>query len=227
MVSAIRIPASKPAKAAVIFLHGLGDSGEGWSWFPRLVQQSRIITNHDEINYVFPNAPNMPITANGGYVMPGWFDIFEFGNDNAKQDIAGFMKSVDIVKSLVKEQIDNNIPPEKVIIGGFSQGAALSLATAATMDYKIGGVIALSGFCPIPSTVEEHSKSANYTTPIFQGHGTVDPLISKEWAQKTSEFYKGLGFTNYSFNTYPGVAHSADEAELADVQKFINNVLSK
>ena len=55
-VSAIRIPANGSlAKAAVIFLHGLGDSGDGWSWLPQLVSQSKLI--NDPINYVFPNAP--------------------------------------------------------------------------------------------------------------------------------------------------------------------------
>ena len=62
-VSAIRIPANGSlAKAAVIFLHGLGDSGDGWSWLPQLVSQSKLI--NDPINYVFPNAPKIPVTIN-------------------------------------------------------------------------------------------------------------------------------------------------------------------
>lgn len=227
-VSAIKVAAKSPAKAAIIFLHGLGDSGEGWSWFPQYLAQSGVIPKAtlDSINFVFPNAPIMPVSVNNGYPMPSWFDIFELGNPNAKQDIEGFLKSCDILKALVHEQIKNEIPKEKIIIGGFSQGAALSLATASLLDVKIGGVIGLSGFCPVRSTIEEKAKqSVNFDTPVFQGHGTADPVINYEYGKLTSEFYKELGFKNYTFNTYPGLAHSADDKELFDIAQFIKNIL--
>ncbi|ODV82254.1 acyl-protein thioesterase 1 [Suhomyces tanzawaensis NRRL Y-17324] len=229
LVSAIKIPAtSKPAKSAIIFVHGLGDSGEGWSWFPQLVRQLGIIKSRDSINYVFPNAPSMPITANGGYVMPAWFDIFAFGSSDSPQDIPGFLKSCEVLKSLIKEQIEvNNVPPEKIILGGFSQGAAISLATLSSLDFKIGGVVALSGFCNIPETVKKnHNKDGvNFETPVFQGHGTEDPLVALSFAQKASELYKGLGFSKYTFKTYAGMAHSSNEAELNDVMNFISKVI--
>lgn len=231
LINAVRIPAvKKPAKAAVIFLHGLGDSGDGWSWFPQLVQQTNLVKDHDAISYVFPNAPQMPITVNRGYVMPAWFDIYEFGNPNAKQDVTGFLSSCETLKSLIKEQTDlHNIPPEKIIIGGFSQGAALSYATLSLLDYKIGGAVILSGFCPIiPQIRELHNKSGvNFETPVFQGHGTADPMINYEYGKKTYEFYKELGFRNIEFNSYPGVAHSTSEEELVSSINFINDITSK
>lgn len=226
-VSAIRIPANgSQGKAALIFVHGLGDSGQGWSWLPQLIAQSKLITT--PINYVFPNAPEIPITINNGYRMPAWFDIYELGNPNAKQDIEGFFKSCDVLKNLVKQQIEEfKIPPEKIIIGGFSQGAAISLATLATMETKIGGCVALSGFCALRKEVESKLLSANLDTPIFQGHGTADPVINYQYGKKTSEFFKELGFKNLDFQTYPGVQHSASDEELAAVIKFIKDVLEK
>ena len=189
-VSAIRIPANgSQGKAALIFVHGLGDSGQGWSWLPQLIAQSKLITT--PINYVFPNAPEIPITINNGYRMPAWFDIYELGNPNAKQDIEGFFKSCDILKNLVKQQIEEfKIPPEKIIIGGFSQGAAISLATLATMETKIGGCVALSGFCALRKEVESKLLSANLDTPIFQGHGTADPVINYQYGKKLVNFSK-------------------------------------
>ncbi|KAK6863382.1 Acyl-protein thioesterase 1 [Candida tropicalis] len=160
--------------------------------------------------------------------MPAWFDIYELGNPNAKQDIEGFFKSCDILKNLVKQQIEEfKIPPEKIIIGGFSQGAAISLATLATMETKIGGCVALSGFCALRKEVESKLSSANLDTPIFQGHGTADPVINYQYGKKTSEFFKELGFKNLDFQTYPGVQHSASDEELAAVIKFIKDVLEK
>ncbi|KAK6197413.1 acyl-protein thioesterase 1 [Scheffersomyces amazonensis] len=229
LIPAIRISAiTKPAKSAVIIVHGLGDTGEGWSWFPNLVKQAKILKNPESVNYVFPNAPQIPITVNGGYVMPAWFDIYEFGNPNARQDVPGFFKSCDTLISLIKEQTEvHNIPAEKVIIGGFSQGAAISLATASLLDFKIGGVIAMSGFCPIKDDIKaklDGKTPINAGTPVFQGHGEADPMIVKAYGEQTSEFYKSLGFTNYTFKTYSGVAHSAGDDELVDVVKFIAGI---
>lgn len=229
LIPAVRVAATvKPAKGAIIFVHGLGDSGAGWSWFPQLAKQSSIIKNCDSINYVFPNAPLMPITANGGYVMPGWFDIYEFGNPDARQDVDGFYKSCETLKSLIKEQVEShNIPAGNIIIGGFSQGAAVSLATVALLDFKIGGVVALSGFAPLKDSISEKMTKANLETPIFQGHGTADPIINFNYGKQTSELFQKLGFSKLKFHTYPGVAHSASEEELAEAMKFINDVLNK
>lgn len=227
-ITAIRFNATKtPAKAAIIFLHGLGDTGEGWSWLPQLINQTDLIPDAQSINYVFPNAPQIPITVNGGMRMPGWFDICEFGNPNARQDINGFFKSCDVLKSLIQEQIDKyNIPANKIIIGGFSQGAAISLATVSLLNFKIGGVVALSGFCAVSEELEKRLvKDVNFDTPIFQGHGTADPIIAYDFGKRTSELYHRLGYKKIQFNTYPGVAHSASEEELIDVVKFIKDVL--
>ncbi|KAG2734636.1 hypothetical protein G9P44_002642 [Scheffersomyces stipitis] len=230
LISAIRINASRtPAKSALIFVHGLGDSGEGWSWLHPLVQQKGIIKDADSINYIFPNAPSIPITVNGGYVMPSWFDIYEFGNPNAKQDEVGFLKSCDVLKALIEEQIDvHKIPAERIIIGGFSQGAAISLSTIALLDFKIGGVVALSGFCPIKSSIEKlhDGKDANYNTPIFQGHGVIDPLIPCSMGKETSEFFKSLGYHKLEFKTYDYVAHSTGEQELIDFMTFVGTILN-
>ncbi|KAG7662554.1 uncharacterized protein J8A68_003928 [[Candida] subhashii] len=227
VISAIRISSkSLPPTAAVIFLHGLGDTGDGWSWFPQLIAQTKILNSHESINYVFPNAPQQPVTANQGYVMPSWFDIFEFGNPNARQDVDGFFKACETLKSIIKEQIEvYKVPPGKIIIGGFSQGAAVSLATIATLDFKIGGCVALSGFCPIAKEIESRINSSNFDTPIFQGHGSADPLINFDHGLKTSELYKRLGFNKLSFHRYQGVAHSASDQELIDVVKFLKQVL--
>ncbi|KAG7193239.1 uncharacterized protein KQ657_001001 [Scheffersomyces spartinae] len=229
---AIRVNATAtPAKAAIIFVHGLGDTGSGWSWFPSVVKQANIVQKCDSINYVFPNAPVIPITANGGARMPGWFDIKQFGavDQPQIQDTPGFMKSCEVLKSLVKEQIETHgIAPEKILIGGFSQGAAISLATLALLDTKIGGEICLSGFNPVPEAVRKGCNKdgiINLDTPVFQGHGTQDPVIDLLFAQRARDFYQSMGFGSYTYKEYPGVVHTVAEDELIDVMKFIQGIL--
>lgn len=224
---AIRLAATLKPQAAIIFFHGLGDTGDGWLWFPQLARQQLLILNHDTINWVFPHAPKIPITANMNMVMPGWFNIYEFGGSpNSKQDADGFLASVEKIKQLVKEQQDLGISADKIIVGGFSQGAALSLAALALLDVKIGGIVALSGFCPIPDVIKAKSTGVNANTPVFQGHGTADPIVPFALGEAARDLYKGLGYTNYTFKAYPGLAHSADEGELVEVQKFIANIIN-
>lgn len=228
LTSAVRAPAKIPAKSAIIFVHGLGDSGNGWLWFPQVASQG--VRGHESINYVFPNAPNMPVTGNGGMVMPLWFDVYDFLFRDGRQDVQGFMKSCNVLKEFIKEQMEtHHIPADRIILGGFSQGAALALATLAFLDFKIAGVVALLGFLKLDAEVENarNKSGVNNSTPVFQGHGEDDPLVKIELGRKTSEFYRGLGFQKLQFNSYPGVAHSAGDQELADVVRFIDGVLNE
>lgn len=229
-VSAIRIPASKTAKNAVIIVHGLGDSGEGWSWFPRVIQDSHIFRAHEETNYIFPNAPSIPITVNGGMKMPGWFDIYQLGGNHPKQDVEGFLKSCEVIKGLIQEQIDqHSIPPENILLGGFSQGAALSMAVLSLLDFKIGGLLAFSGFCPVMDAIKArmNKQGVNFSTPVFQGHGELDPVINFSFGKSTAEFYQGLGFQDWSFRPYKNLGHSTSNQELVEAVQFISRVLDK
>lgn len=228
-ISCVRVPATKTANAAVIFVHGLGDSGDGWSWLPQLVRQTNLVKSHAEVNYIFPNAPMLPITANGGMTMPGWFDIYDFG-PGAKQDVEGFLKSCEVIKLLVKDQIEkHNIPSERIILGGFSQGSALSMAVLSLLDVKIGGIVAISGFCPVAEALLKKcdKTGVNFDTPVFQGHGTADPIVPLAFGEHARDFYKGCGYKKWDFHTYAGVAHSTNEAELSDVVNFIALILNK
>ncbi|ODV95685.1 hypothetical protein PACTADRAFT_34239 [Pachysolen tannophilus NRRL Y-2460] len=226
--SALRIPSKKvPATAVVILLHGLGDTGAGWKFLADYAHNS-FGDKFQHVKFVFPHAPEMPVTVNGGYRMTSWFDLFELGNPSAssKQDIKGFLKCIDIIKGLIQEQIDEGINPNKILLGGFSQGAALTLASAALLDNKIGGFLAMSGFVNIPNVVKELIKNANVDTPILQCHGTADPVVNYNVGEQTYDFYKkNLGFTDYIFKTYPGMGHSTCDEELNDIFKFFEKIL--
>lgn len=229
-ITAVQTPAiSGAAESAIIFMHGLGDSGSGWSFFSNYVQRSPVVKSAPHINFVFPNAPERPVTVNRGAVMPAWFDVLNFGGRDDKADHEGFLESCNVMKDFIKREMkEKNIPAEKIIIGGFSQGSAIAMGTLALLDFKIGGCVALSGFVPIPKKLKEAFKKencANLNTPVFQGHGTEDPVISYAYAQETRDYYQQLGFENWSFHGYPGLQHGADEKELAEVLKFISTIL--
>lgn len=229
-ITAVSVPAiSEVTEAAIIFMHGLGDQGDGWTFLSNYVQRSPVVHSAPNIHFVFPNAPKVPVTVNNGAIMPAWFDLYGLGGRNEKSDHEGFLQSCNVMKDFIKKEMtEKNIPAEKIIIGGFSQGSAIAMGTMALLDFKIGGCVALSGFVPIPEKLKEVFKKDNcynLNTPVFQGHGTVDPIISLDYGKETRDFYLQLGFDNWAFHEYPGLQHGADERELKDVLKFISSIL--
>lgn len=68
-------PATAKHTATVIFVHGLGDTGHGWA---STVENWRRRQRLDEVKFILPHAPSIPITCNMGMRMPGWYDIVSY-----------------------------------------------------------------------------------------------------------------------------------------------------
>lgn len=202
--------------ATVIFLHGLGDTGDGW-----LAGLNEIKLPYAK--YMCPNAPTAPVTLNMGMKMPSWFDIKSLSFDGDEDEAGIKAASQKLIKSIDGE-IKSGIPSERIIIGGFSQGGAVALHTLQTCDHKLGGCIGLSTFLPLHKKFAKLTKSTNKETPIFLGHGNADPVVAYNLGKLTSstikEFYK-----NVNFNTYEGLGHSSAPQEMRDVQEFISKTL--
>ncbi|XP_006795075.1 acyl-protein thioesterase 1 isoform X2 [Neolamprologus brichardi] len=112
------VPAARKATAAVIFLHGLGDTGHGWA---EAFAGIRI----PHVKYICPHAPIMPVTLNMRMNMPSWFDIYGL-SPNANEDEAGIKRASENIKALIDQEVKNGIPSHRIILGGFSQAAANS-----------------------------------------------------------------------------------------------------
>eukprot|EP00794_Sanderia_malayensis_P004550 gene4550-5148_t len=212
-----QVPARAKHTASVIFLHGLGDTGHGWcQGFEEIAEPF--------IKYLFPTAKIQPVSLNLGMRMPSWFDIksLNFNND---EDKAGIQEATKYLNGLVKEEIQNGIPAERIIIGGFSQGGAVALHAAFTSELTFGGVIALSTWLPLHATFPLASTGKNMTTPIFQGHGNQDPVVNHKYGVMTHEYIKKMN-NNATFSTYAGVGHSSCNKEMSDVKAFLKKCLS-
>ncbi|RKF60023.1 Acyl-protein thioesterase 1 [Erysiphe neolycopersici] len=222
--TSIIVPAIRKHTATVIVAHGLGDSGSGWAF---LAEKWRNEKKFDEVKFIFPNAPSRPITINMGIKMPGWYDILHFSDLNASQDEAGIMESRSYFQDLIATEISSGIPSERVVLGGFSQGAAISLLTGITYPSKLAGIFGLSGYILLHNKVGElvaQAEDANKNTKIFMGHGEDDQLVKAEWGKLTKLLLENLGF-NVNFRTYPNLAHSTDPAEIEDLGKFLDEVI--
>lgn len=225
----VKIAAKTPVpRHSIIFLHGLGDTGNGWSF---LAEQLRSMngTIFNACSFIFPTAPMMPITANGGYPMNAWFDIFEWDPDMKLFDEKGLKFTLTHhVKSCVEEQIASGIKPENIVLGGFSQGAAVALGSAISLPWKLGGFISLSGFINCQRTMfDDIYRDTNKDTPIFHGHGVADPVVSLVKGQQSRDWLvDNYRLSRYTFKSYPGLAHSLGPEELQDVYHFLVSLWS-
>ncbi|KAL1965205.1 hypothetical protein VTN77DRAFT_5959 [Rasamsonia byssochlamydoides] len=225
------VPALKKHTATVIMAHGLGDSGAGWMG---LAQNWRRRGKFDEVSFIFPNAPMIPITVNFGMTMPGWYDIAHLGGDLdyeealRHQDEPGIVRSRDYFNTLIKEEVDKGIKPSRIVLGGFSQGGAMSLFTGITNSQKLGGVFGLSCYLPLHDRLKKYlpdgEELPNKQTPFFLAHGTADQVVQYDLGEKTEKYLKEMGL-NVEFHTYPGMGHSADPLEIQDLETFLEKTI--
>ena len=189
-----------------------------------LAEQFRDEEKFPQTKFIFPNAPSIPITLNAGMRMPGWYDITDLSSDlgNRTEDEAGIVKSQKVFHSLIAEEIKAGIPSERIVLGGFSQGGAMSLRAGVTCPTKLGGIFGLSCYLLLQGKIREMvpKENPNKETKIFMGHGDSDPLVRYAWGQKTAETLKEWGW-NVELKTYKGLQHSASPQEIDDLERYI------
>ena len=154
---------------------------------------------------------------------PGWYDVTDFSDlTNRHEDEEGIIRSQKVFHSLIAEEIKNGIPTERIVLGGFSQGGAMSLMAGITCPTKLGGIFGLSCYLLLQSKVKDMvpAESPNQKTPIFMGHGDADPLVKVQWGQGTAEKLRSWGW-EVDFKTYRGLPHSAADAEIDDLEEYL------
>ncbi|KAH8661944.1 Phospholipase/carboxylesterase/thioesterase [Xylariales sp. PMI_506] len=220
----------QPAKkhtATVIFLHGLGDTGYGWA---DAFENWRLRSKLDEVKFILPHAPQIPITCNGGMRMPGWYDIFALTGRiedlRTNQDEAGMNVTREYLSGIIQAEIDAGIPAERIVVGGFSQGGAMALYTGLTAKVKLAAIVGLSSYLPLDSKIPELLKETNNNqkTPVLMCHGNVDMVVPYVLGRESSAMLKSIGF-DVTFKEYSGMGHSACLEELNEVEAFISSKL--
>ncbi|GFR41398.1 hypothetical protein Agub_g2077 [Astrephomene gubernaculifera] len=213
----IEIPPAGPHTSTFIMLHGLGDTGDGWSDIGYMFKQSLPGTK-----FIFPHAPRRPITLNYGMSMPGWYDIPSLEEIQRSEDAAGLRESQRYVEELVQKEIAAGVPSSKIVVGGFSQGGAVAFMMLRS-NTKLGGIVALSSYLPLHKEQPVISES-NEKTPIFMCHGDADQVVSFDFGQRSYQLLSSMG-ANVEFQTYLGMGHSACQREFDDVLECVKGWL--
>ncbi|MBW4978570.1 alpha/beta fold hydrolase [Marinobacter adhaerens] len=212
----IEIETGENPTAAVIWLHGLGASGHD---FEPVVPELGL-PEDTAVRFIFPHAPNLPVTINGGMSMPAWYDIKAMDIDRVV-DTEQLRASADAVAKLVEQQKQKGIPPERIIIAGFSQGGAVAYELGLSYPERFGGVLALSTYFATADTVQR--SEANADVPISVYHGTFDPMVPESLGVRSVETLKEMGY-DPSYQTFP-MEHSVCLEEIQDIGRFIRRHL--
>jgi len=205
--------------AAIIWLHGLGATGYD---FQPIVPQLRL-PKELSVRFVFPHAPERPVTLNGGMVMPAWYDIYAL-EQGARADLQGLTESAALVRDLVRKELDRGVPEHRIVLAGFSQGGAVVLHVLTHYPAGFAGVLALSTYLPVDEAdqaVLEHNRSV----PVFMAHGMQDPVVPYHWGQESARKLRQFGF-DVEWREY-AMAHSVSVEEIQDIGAWLTRVLSR
>lgn len=204
--------------AAVIWLHGLGADGHD---FVPIVPELGLPAELG-IRFIFPHAPHLPVTINGGMVMSAWYDIYEM-SINRKIDTDQILASAKAVRDIVDQQIAQGIDSKRIILAGFSQGGAVAYQTALSCDQPLAGLMTLSTYFATDQTIEYHPENAKL--PIHISHGTQDNIVPHILGQAAHDTLTKKGYAP-EFKTYP-MAHGVHPNQIQDISQWMQKVLAK
>lgn len=206
-------------KATVIWLHGLGDSGNGFAPIaPELQLPSSL-----GVKFIFPHAPIRPVTINNGMEMRAWYDIKSMDMES-RADIGGVQESAELVKALVESEIASGIPANKIILVGFSQGGVIAYHLGVRFAHSLAGIIGLSTYMCQPESLPSEKDSANANTPILICHGQQDEVVPLSLGRAAYETFKRYDY-KVEWKEYV-MQHNVCMPEIKDISLFIQEHLA-
>jgi len=210
------VEAGGQPEAAVLWLHGLGADGHD---FEPIVPEFNLPF---PVRYIFPHAPVRNVTINNGMAMRAWYDIYSFDR-GGPVDKAGMLDSQQQVEALLQREQQRGISPSRTVLAGFSQGGAIALQTALAYPQKLAGIMGLSCYLPLQDGFENNRSDENRSTPVFLGHGSMDPVLPQSLGENARDFLIEHGYA-VEWHSYM-VAHGVCQPEIKDVARWLTQVL--
>jgi phospholipase/carboxylesterase len=199
------------ALGSVVWLHGLGASGHDFEDVVPLLELPRV-------RFVFPHAPQKPVTINGGLIMPAWYDITALARDRGENE-RHVRESAEQVRALIAREAERGVPASQVVLAGFSQGGAMALYAGPRYPETLLGILVLSGYEVLASTREAELAPANAATPMLFCHGTYDPLVPAAAGMRAWQDYSEG--RDARWKTFP-IAHQVSMDEIHVVRDWLH-----
>lgn len=219
--SSIEVQTGDNPQFSVIWLHGLGAGGSDFEpVVPYLGLNSAI-----SVRFVFPNAPQIPVTCNGGFVMPAWYDIISLSPNSREIDDAGLLESRERVRSLIATEYKHGIPPNRVFVAGFSQGGAVAYLAGLSHSESLAGILALSTYMPNPDQVKSQATMAGKQTPLLIMHGLYDDVVSLRLGEIARDTVESMGCV-FDWHTFP-IGHEVCMPEILAIGEWLNRRIAE
>ena len=212
LLERIEIEPEGEARAAVIWLHGLGADGHD---FEAIVPELHLPADAG-VRFIFPHAPIREVTINNGAKMRAWYDFVPHAESSGTEDI--IESSAEIVK-LIEQERQRGIDSERIMLAGFSQGGVIALHTGIRHSERLAGIMALSTYLHDVKSAEAEMQDANLAIPIMMAHGTYDPMIPIMRAATARENLIRMGY-DLRWHDY-SMGHQVCREEVDEIAKFL------
>lgn len=193
------------ARAAMVMLHGRGASAQDILLLAQELPQTGFC-------FIAPQAANAT-----------WYP-YRFLEPIARNE-PWLSSALNLLDALMQRVRAANIPPERTLLLGFSQGACLALEYAARHAQKYGGIVGLSGGLIGPEGTLREYQGAFDHTPVFLGCSDVDFHIPQERVMETRDVFQRMG-AEVTMRLYPNMEHTVNEDELEFVRGMMKTVIS-
>ena len=199
-------------------MHGLGADGHD---FVPIVGMLGL----PHVRFVFPNAPMMPVTINGGFVMRAWYDIKTLDRGPDREPAADVRASAVHIEAVLAREVQRGVPPSRTVLAGFSQGAAMALHVGPRHAEALAGVMVLSGYQLLPNTYAAERTEANRATPMLFCHGEHDEVLPLALGREAFDFMVGEQTTSdMQWHHFP-VGHTVSEPEIDVIGEWLRQRL--
>ena len=197
---------------SVIWMHGLGASGHD---FVPIVPELKLPASCD-VRFIFPHAPERPVTVNGGYIMPSWYDIFSMELER-EIDEEQILASAAAVHRFIDAEIERGVASENIVLAGFSQGGAVAYQAALTYPKPLGGLMAMSTYFATPELCKQ--TEVNAQLPILIQHGTADSVVPESLGRQAQGRLEAGGWS-LEYRTYP-MDHEVCMPQIMDISRWL------
>jgi len=209
----IELATGAEPKGTVIWMHGLG--ADGWDFVP--IVRELPLPQDLHLRFIFPHAPERPVTINNGHEMRAWYDI-KMNDISRVPDEAGIRESQASIEALIAREEKRGVSADRIVLAGFSQGGAIALQAGLRHRERLAGIVALSTYLPLEDSLDREAAAANKRTPIFMAHGTQDPVIPVQLAEASKRALEQRGY-DVAWQTWP-MPHSVCAEEVEELGGF-------
>ena len=201
MLNSELVPAAEgDSRRLMVMLHGLGDSLEGWRWFPEVM-------NLPWLNYLLVNAPDYYF---------GGFSWFALGDDITP----GVQRSRKLLFDLLDDLRAKGLPADQITLGGFSQGCLMAIDAGLRYPHRLAGIVGISGWICEPEKLMRELPPVARQQRLLMTHGTDDPMVPIAKVRPQIPVLKAAGL-QIEWHEFAKEHTVAGEEEISVIRNFV------